>query len=335
MVVIVHGAGSLAQPLPGAGDSGPGSDKAAATPAMVAQTASACFSATVRGTGYMVPRAEAVVIVPLEGLEIAEVLAGEGDVVTERQPLARLVRASAEAASPAQAVRPGPAAPTAPSARASRPSAAPPATSPAPATEAAGIVLRAPAAGRIVDAAATQGAMTSPRGAPLFRIAIDGTIEADAEVSSLYLKEIKENQTARVEIDHGYEIAGRVRKVASEIDPATQMGHVRISIDGESPWRVGRFVRATIDARQSCGISVPRSAVAYTSDGTSVQVVRANLIETIPVRVGLTSDRDAEIQTGLRAGELVVAHAGTSLRDGDRVNPVFIDEAAAPSTGQH
>ena len=39
--------------------------------------------------------------------------------------------------------------------------------------------------------------------------------------------------------------------------------------------------------------------------------------------IGLTSDRDAEIAEGLRAGELVVANAGASLRDGDRVFAVI------------
>jgi hypothetical protein len=87
-------------------------------------------------------------------------------------------------------------------------------------------------------------------------------------------------------------------------------------------------VRATINARQSCGVAVPRSAVLYTTDGTSVQVVRGHQIETLRVRVGLRSDHDAEIKEGLRVGELVVAHAGGSLRDGDQVSPVFSEDPA-------
>jgi HlyD family secretion protein len=276
-------------------------------PVMVAQAVTACFSAAVQATGFLVPRAEAVVVPVLDGFEIVEVLAADGDVVAEKQPLARLERSGAETSSgvAASAASRGP----------------------------SSIVLRAPEAGKVVSATAVQGALSSARGAPLFRLAIDGVIEADAEVSSIYLKEIKENQAARIVIDRGQEISGRVRKIASQIDPVTQMGHVRIALDDDASLRVGRFVRATIDARESCGLSVPRSAVLYGTEGTSVQVVRGNLIETVPVRVGLTLDRDVEILTGVRPGELVIAHAGTSLRDGDRVAPVFIDESGA-TTGR-
>ena len=81
------------------------------------------------------------------------------------------------------------------------------------------------------------------------------------------------------------------------------------------------FARATIDADRSCGISVPRAAVHYRTEGPRVQVVRDNVIETRVVQVGFHSDMDIEIRDGLREGDLIVANAGSSLRDGDRVNP--------------
>lgn len=274
---------------------------------IVAQAAPACFSASVRVTGFLAPRADAIAGVALDGFEVAEVLAGEGDLVTGGQPLARLSRIGGETGA-------GHAGKTASSASAE---ALP-----------ASILLRAPVAGAVVKSTARIGAVSSPTGEPLFRLAVDGLIEVDAEVSSIYLAEIKPDQTVRIEIEPGHEVSGRVRMVAAQIDPVTQMGHVRIAIDHDAALRPGRFVRATIEARQSCGIAVPRSAVLYTTDGTSVQVVRGRLIETLRVRVGLLSDHDAEIQDGLRSGDLVVAHAGASLRDGDQVSPVFAEDAA-------
>jgi molybdopterin biosynthesis enzyme len=41
------------------------------------------------------------------------------------------------------------------------------------------------------------------------------------------------------------------------------------------------------------------------------------------VQTGFHSDTDTEIRAGLREGDLVVANAGSSLGDGDRVKPVF------------
>ena len=68
------------------------------------------------------------------------------------------------------------------------------------------------------------------------------------------------------------------------------------------------FVRVTIDARRSCGVAIPRSAI----DHATVQVVKGNTIETRQVKVGLSSDVATEILEGVREGESVVADAGTS-----------------------
>ena len=73
---------------------------------------------------------------------------------------------------------------------------------------------------------------------------------------------------------------------------------------------------------------MPKSAVLYRTEGTSVQVVRDDkVVETRRVRVGLFSDTAVEIREGVKEGELVVANAGTSLHDGDKVKPTLQDEA--------
>jgi multidrug efflux pump subunit AcrA (membrane-fusion protein) len=85
------------------------------------------------------------------------------------------------------------------------------------------------------------------------------------------------------------------------------------------------FARATIEANRSRGISVPHSAVLHRTEGPSVQVVRGDVVETKLVQVGYHSDTQTEIRDGLREGDLVVANAGSSLRDGDKVKPVEAD----------
>ncbi len=271
----------------------------AATAVIVAPAATACFSSMVRGAGLLTPRAEAVAGFAPDGFAVAEIFASEGDLIGEGQPLARLARIGGEAGAARAGQTAGAAAP-------------------------GSIVLRAPAAGVVVKSTAKIGAAVSPQGEPLFRLAVDGLIEVDAEVSSIDLGAIKEGQTARIEAEPEREMAGRVRKIGAEINPATQMGHVRIEIARDAGLRAGRFVRATIDARRSCGISAPRSAVLYKTDGTSVQVVRDDVVETLRVtgwpHLRPTTPR---FEAGLHAGELVVAHAGASLRDGDQSSPVL------------
>jgi multidrug efflux pump subunit AcrA (membrane-fusion protein) len=279
---------------------------------LVSRATKACFSASVRVTGFLVPRREAMVNLDMEGYRISEVLANEGDKVTSGQNLVRLVRSS-EGGSPGGGA-PGGAPPGGAGAQAAPQM---------PAT----MILKAPAAGTIIKSTATVGATFSARATePLFTIAIDGEIELEAEVPSIHIPKLAPGQTARVEIDGGRELTGYVRLVPAEINPMSQLGRVRVSVERDPSVRLGGFARATIDASRSCGVSVPRSAVLYKTEGHSVQVVRNSAVETRRVRIGFHSDLNVEIRDGVREGDLVVANAGTSLRDGDQVTPKLSDE---------
>jgi multidrug efflux pump subunit AcrA (membrane-fusion protein) len=77
-----------------------------------------------------------------------------------------------------------------------------------------------------------------------------------------------------------------------------------------------------IKTSQSCGVSVPLTAILYTTAGTVVQVVRRERVETKRVEVGLMSGGQVEIRDGLVEGDMVVARAGALLREGDLVRPV-------------
>ena len=80
--------------------------------------------------------------------------------------------------------------------------------------------------------------------------------------------------------------------------------------------------RALIKTGQSCGISVPLTAILYGTAGTVVQVVRRARVETKRVEVGLMSAGQVEIKEGIQEGDIVVARAGALLREGDPVRPV-------------
>jgi RND family efflux transporter MFP subunit len=267
---------------------------------MVVKATNACFSDMVRVTGFLVPRREAVVAVEQEGFRVSEVLVRDGDQVTENQELVRL-------GGPAAAAQAAQAAQQNPQAAAGRPGT---------------VSLRAPAAGRIIHSSARAGAFASPQLGPLFRIAIDNEIELDAEVPNVHVLKLSSGVTARVTIDGGPEVSGRVRIVAPEIDRRTQLGKVRLSVPRNPAIKVGMFARATIDANRSCGVSIPKSAL----DHSTVQVVKDNIVQTRKVQVGLFSDTDIEIREGVKEGEIIVANAGTSLHDGDKIKMIFPDE---------
>ena len=129
------------------------------------------------------------------------------------------------------------------------------------------------------------------------------------------------------ELEDGRDLPGRVRQVPSEINPVSQLGAVRIQIESDPSLRAGTFARATIDAERSCdGVSVPRSAVYFRTEGATVQVVRDDVVETRKIRVGLMSGHAVQVLDGVREGETVIANAGGSLRDGEKVKPVPREE---------
>lgn len=260
---------------------------------VVVQAAEGCFSQTVHGTGFLLPRSEAIVTIDPQGYQVTEVLAHEGDRVEAGQPLVRLSHVGAS--------RPGQALPSV-------------------------IVLRAPSGGRIEKSTATVGAAAAADGNPLFQIATSDEIEMVADVPSLYLDEVMVGQGAQVDTAGG-EVRGRVRHIASSVDQKSQLGHVHISLAADPALHVGSFGQVKIDAGRSCGVSVPRTAVLYGADGTSVQIVRGRIVEKHRVRVGLLSDHDAEIKAGVQIGDIVVAHAGTSLRDGDEVSTLVTEDS--------
>jgi multidrug efflux pump subunit AcrA (membrane-fusion protein) len=260
---------------------------------IVTKSTNACFSDLVRVTGFVVPRREAAVGVDQEGSRVTDVLVREGETVTENQELARLTPPLVQPAAAGGGARPG---------------------SP--------ISLRAPAAGLVTQVNTIVGAPASPQAGPMFRIAVNNELELDAEVPAVHLMKINPGATARISRDNGPDIVGRVRQVSPQIDRNTQLGHVRITLTNNPSLKIGMFAQASIDAKRSCGVAIPRTAI----DHLTVQVVKGNTVETRKVRVGLVSDTSIEILEGLDVGEIVVADAGSSLHDGDRIKTMFAEE---------
>jgi multidrug efflux pump subunit AcrA (membrane-fusion protein) len=260
---------------------------------IVTKSTNACFSDLVRVTGFVVPRREAVVGVDQEGSKVSDVFVREGDMVADNQELARLTPPPQQQQQSGGGNRP--ASPTS---------------------------LRAPAAGLVTEVRTIAGAPASPQAGPMFRISVNNEIELDAEVPAVHMLKLNPGANVRISRDNAPDLVGRLRLVSPQIDRATQLGHVRISLTSNPSLKLGMFARANIDAKRSCGVAIPRTAI----DHLTVQVVKGNTVETRKVRVGLVSDTSTEILEGLDVGEIVVADAGSSLHDGDQIKTMFAED---------
>lgn len=194
--------------------------------------------------------------------------------------------------------------------------------------------VRAPAEGLISKRAGRIGgiatASTLTGGDTMFRIILKGEVELDAEVAETHLWKVKPGQPARIGGAGGKEVAGSVRLVSPEVDKATRLGHVRIFLGVHPELKIGSFGRGVIETARRRTIAVPLSAVLYSETGASVQVVADGKIDTRPIKTSLESGGMIAVDEGLAEGDLVVAKAGTFLRDGDAVRVV----APKPRNGE-
>ena len=251
-----------------------------------------CFSNLLNMTGYVVPRASAVVMFNAPNFRITEVFAHEGDAIKRGDRVATAVGAAGAGG---------------------------------PGTPASTVPVRSFASGTVIKTAMTVGAVTGAKTEPLATLAIDGVLDVAADVPNVHVQDIRVGQPANVTTPDGTVLKGRVTAVPVTIDRKTQFGQARIAFDGASARDIAQFVRVRIETSRSCGAAIPRTALLPSSEGPRVLVVNNETVETRRVRLGLTDDTNVEATGGLSMGELVVANAGASLRDGDRVKAIFAD----------
>jgi HlyD family secretion protein len=254
----------------------------------VAKVKSACFSDTLAVMGNLVPRNEVLVRPDREGLQIKEILAEAGKTVNAGQTLARLSAPSEPAGSL--------------------------------------IAITAPVGGVILVAPTVIGEMATARGDPLFRILAGGDLDLAADVPAKDAARLAINQPAKVKVPGIDEIPGKVTSISTTVDPNTQLGKVHVAPAHNPLLRVGAFAQAKITVGQACGVAIPLSALLFGPDGSVVQTVHNDRIETRRVSIGLFAQDDAQIRDGLSEGDMIVLRAGAFLRDGDRVRAVIAGE---------
>ena len=147
-----------------------------------------------------------------------------------------------------------------------------------------------------------------------------------ADVPAKEASRLAIGQVAKIKVAGVNELPGKVRLVSTTVDPTTQLGKAHIAPDHNSLLRVGAFARATITVGQACGVAVPLSALLFGPDGSVIQTIRDDRVETRRVTVGLFAQNDVQIREGLTEGDMIVVRSGAFLRDGDRVRAVVADE---------
>jgi HlyD family secretion protein len=185
----------------------------------------------------------------------------------------------------------------------------------------------APDDGVISARNATVGAVL-PAGQELFRLIRKGRLEWRAEVASSELERVKPGMPVAVQTPGGHPIAGKVRMVAPTVDDKTRNGLVYVDLLDSGVAKAGMFARGDFEIGTGQGLVLPQSAVVLREGFSYVlRVGPDNKVAETKVAVGRRVGDKIEITSGLDAKSPVVASGGAFLADGDTVRVV---QAAAP-----
>ena len=118
----------------------------------------------------------------------------------------------------------------------------------------------APDDGIISSRSATVGAVL-PAGQELFRLIRQGRLEWRAEVPSSDLARIKPGVPTRIVTPGGSQIAGKARMVAPTVDDKTRNGIVYVDLLGTSDAKAGMFARGDFEVGTGQALTLPQGAV--------------------------------------------------------------------------
>lgn len=360
--ILAIGAAALVLTACGKKEEQPEAANARARSVTVVRVAERPMTGALSATGQLVPREEAAVSPEVGGYRVARVLVEQGAYVRAGQTLAVLDGALLNAQIDQQAAIAAQADATADQAEAEaarvagldgqgvlsqeaieQRRATAKAQRAAANAQAAGLrdlqtrrrklAVTAPVSGLVLTRNVRPGDTSAVGGGePWFRMARDGLIELEAQMSQSDLDRVRVGQAVTVTLPNGVKVEGQVRLVSPNVDPQTKLGAVRVRLPVRPDIRAGAFGHAAFVSAGGAALTVPETALKFDADGAAVMTVTAdNRIKRVPVKTGARGSGGlVEILQGPPAGTRVVERAGAFLLDGDLVRPVERG-AAAPA----
>jgi len=199
---------------------------------------------------------------------------------------------------------------------------------------AARLNITAPANGLILQRNVEPGQVVSGGSGMLFRIAKDGELELDANVSEVDLSKLSVGVMAKVTpVGSDKTYTGQVWQLAPVIDTTDRQGVARIALPYSSDLRPGGFASAQIASGTLVAPVLPESAIMSDDKGSYVYIVgKDDVVHRRAVKTGLVTADGITVTSGLAGTEKVVLRAGGFLNDGDKVKTKLVTSTEAGAT---
>ncbi len=188
----------------------------------------------------------------------------------------------------------------------------------------------APFSGVVTDRYANLGALmqagtsSSTQAMPLVKLSQDDLFRLVIPIPEAYVRYIHIGDRVDVRVPSlNRTLPGKVARFSVDVREDTRTMHTEVDVS--NPGRVlmpGLYAEADVALEHRDDIpTVPLQAINHEGDRTTVFVVNhAGEIEDRPVTLGIETAADAEVVSGLNAGEQVVVSDRSGLKSGEKVH---------------
>ncbi len=189
----------------------------------------------------------------------------------------------------------------------------------------------APKGGFVLERNVEVGQTVSPGSGILFRLAQNGEMELQAQLSESDLANISVGvSTEVIPVGTNKVLTGQIWQISPMIDADSRQGVAKVALSYDRALRPGGFASTRITSGTSQAAVLPESAVQNDSKGSFVYIVdKDEKVVRRDVEVGAVSAAGLSITSGLNGAERVVLRAGGFLNPGQTVKPVVEKDQAA------
>ena len=194
-------------------------------------------------------------------------------------------------------------------------------------------VVRAPFDGIVSDRKVSPGD-TAAIGKELLKVIDPASMRFEGRVSADKIAAVKVGQQVMFRVN-GYgeqQFAGTVKRIDPSANDITRQVEVLVGFSGSNQPRVaGLYAEGRIDAAVSDVLMLPESALVKAGDKTYAWRVKGGALSKVDLGMGTRDARTGnfEIRNGLAAGDIVLRHPGSSLKDGQKVEMAAAKVASA------
>jgi membrane fusion protein (multidrug efflux system) len=184
-------------------------------------------------------------------------------------------------------------------------------------------VVRAPFDGIVSDRKVSNGD-TASIGKELLKVIDPTSMRFEGQVSADKIASVKVGQPVMFRVN-GYgeqQFSGMVRRIDPSANDVTRQVEVLVGFgSGAQPRTSGLYAEGRIDAEVSDALTLPESAMVRNGDKTYAWKVKGNALVKADLGIGARDPRTGnfEIRNGLAAGDTVLRHPGSNLKDGQKV----------------